>query len=310
MNRAEFLQRRKSGIGGSDVAAVMGLSKWRTPLDVWHEKTATEPPEDEPNDVLELASYLEEYTASKYEKISGRTVRRRNSLLVSDKYPCLIGNIDREILHDERGLGILECKALSTFNFRKVEMNGLPNDYLLQGHHYHFCGNGKYKFVVFAILNRDNGKLLTFEIEIDPELQKRAADFCNTWWHSFVVPGVEPTAEADSLHKAPKLPATDGKIADMNSDADLAGMLKEYREWSNISGEAAEVLANVRSRIAEHLGNRDCVECSGMRLYYKASTHTTFDVTKFKKDNPVLYYKYAKTSETAKSLRFYEIANN
>ena len=309
MERAEFLQRRKSGIGGSDVAAVMGLSKWRTPLDVWKEKTATEEPVDEPNDVLELASYLEEYTASKYEKISGRTVRRRNSLLISDKYPCLIGNIDREILGDGRGLGILECKALSTFNFRKVEMNGLPNEYLLQGHHYHFCGNGKYKFVVFAILNRDNGRLLTFEIAIDAKLQAEAADFCHTWWHNYVVTGREPIEE-EKKAETPRLPAADGAIADLNADGELAGMLAEYREWSNISAEAADVLAGVKAKIAAHLGTCEVAECAGLRVYYKLGSRASFDSAKFKKDNPELYYKYAKTTETARSLRFYEIAKN
>lgn len=31
MNREQWLEERKTGIGGSDVAAILSLSKWRTP---------------------------------------------------------------------------------------------------------------------------------------------------------------------------------------------------------------------------------------------------------------------------------------
>lgn len=41
LTRADWLKLRRRGIGGSDVAAILGLSKWRTPLEVWQDKTAT-----------------------------------------------------------------------------------------------------------------------------------------------------------------------------------------------------------------------------------------------------------------------------
>ena len=36
--RAAWLEGRRTGIGGSDVAAVLGLNPWKTPLDVWNDK--------------------------------------------------------------------------------------------------------------------------------------------------------------------------------------------------------------------------------------------------------------------------------
>ena len=35
----EWLDARRNGIGGSDVAAVLGANPWRTPLEVWLSKT-------------------------------------------------------------------------------------------------------------------------------------------------------------------------------------------------------------------------------------------------------------------------------
>ena len=36
---AQWVEARKSGIGGSDVASIMGLNKYSSPLEVWMEKT-------------------------------------------------------------------------------------------------------------------------------------------------------------------------------------------------------------------------------------------------------------------------------
>jgi putative phage-type endonuclease len=47
--RDEWLAARRSGIGGSDAAAVLGLSRWRSPLDVYLDKTGEGgDPEDTP----------------------------------------------------------------------------------------------------------------------------------------------------------------------------------------------------------------------------------------------------------------------
>ena len=39
MPRAEWLELRRRGIGGSDAAAVCGLDPWRSPFEVWLDKT-------------------------------------------------------------------------------------------------------------------------------------------------------------------------------------------------------------------------------------------------------------------------------
>ena len=39
MSRTEWLKERTKGIGGSDVATVLGLNPYKTPLELWEEKT-------------------------------------------------------------------------------------------------------------------------------------------------------------------------------------------------------------------------------------------------------------------------------
>ena len=71
--REDWLAERMRGIGGSEIAAVMGLSRWKSPLAVWAEKTNKLP--DDPlkqSEIMEIGLELEEYVAQKFEKRTGK----------------------------------------------------------------------------------------------------------------------------------------------------------------------------------------------------------------------------------------------
>lgn len=311
MTREEFLLRRKTGIGGSDVAAVMGYSKYRNAYDVWLDKTSDDV-DLEPNDILDLASYLEEYTAQKYAAITGHKVRRLTKELIHAEYPFLKSNIDREICLDERGVGILECKALSTFNFKKVEMYGLPNDYVAQIQHQFLTGNGVYKWGAFAILNRDNGKLLTFEMLPDVEFQKEIIRICVPYWTECVEKRIQPVIDhAQSDKKELSVPKYDGTITDLTADETLNTLAAQRIDNAALVEEAKALLAQTDAAIMEHLGDLEAVECAGARMYFRSTKRTTIDSIRLKKEKPEIYREFSKVSESARSLKFYKLeANN
>lgn len=307
LDRMEFLTRRRSGIGGSDVAAILGISKWKSAYEVWKDKTDDSPVVDIQSDVLSLASYLEEYTAQKYSVATAYKVRRRNTLLVADDHPFLIGNIDREILGDPRGVGILECKAVSRFFFSRIELYGLPDDYTLQMQHYFHCGNQKYRWGAFAILCRESGRLLYFEVAPDAALYAEVEPKLVEFWGQ--VETNTPPVES-VLPPLPDAPKYEGKLEDFNADAALAGMLKEYDEVTAMLKDAGDLADSVKQRIADHLQSHEAVECAGRRVFYKSSRRSSFDSKRFKLDHPDDYYKYVKEIETQKSLRIYNINQN
>ena len=74
--RQEWLERRRSGIGGSDVAPILGMSKWRTAYDVWLSKTAETPEEDRTTMPMLLGNVLEPEVLRLYEQQTGVSVRR------------------------------------------------------------------------------------------------------------------------------------------------------------------------------------------------------------------------------------------
>lgn len=306
--REQFLRDRKSGIGGSDVAAIMGLSKFRTAFDVWKDKTSDEITENK-SDILELASYLEEYTAQKYAKLTGHKVRKKNIELVHKEFPFLKGNIDREILLDsDRGLGILECKALSTFSFKRVKMYGLPDDYVIQIQHYFLVGNGKYSWGAFAILNRDNGELLTFEVEPDLSLQKSIIDICVPFWNESVLKRIQPVEQIDTVDtESVKISKFDGAISDLSGDETFNSLLEQRRENDELYKEAKLLRDDIDEQIKAHLGDIEAAEGKTYRVFYKSSSRTAIDSTRLKKEKPELYKEYSKTTVSERSLKFYTL---
>lgn len=57
--RSEWLQGRTAGIGGSDVAAILGYNKWQTPYRTWRQKTGRELPDEQPNPAAEFGVQAE-----------------------------------------------------------------------------------------------------------------------------------------------------------------------------------------------------------------------------------------------------------
>jgi putative phage-type endonuclease len=121
-DEAAFQAERRSGIGGSDAAVILGLSSWMTPLELWMRKTgrAAETP-DSP--ILRRGRKLEAIVASEYEEETGRKVTAAPGFVVHPEHSWMIGHVDR-IIPPTNGFetpGILECKSANVFRLSQWE---------------------------------------------------------------------------------------------------------------------------------------------------------------------------------------------
>ena len=138
--REDWLAARRPYIGGSEVAIVLGLSPWKTPVDLWLEKTGRRTPDDTPSEAMRLGNELEDYAARRYSEATGRTVRNFGYMIVDDD-AHLVADVDRLVVpegasvaafHDEiRTNRILECKTGAAW-----EDNEVPAHYQAQGQTY------------------------------------------------------------------------------------------------------------------------------------------------------------------------------
>lgn len=66
----DFSVDRSKFIGGSDIGPILGLSRYRSPLEVWLEKTGREAKRVD-SLPLRFGSFAEEFIASEYSRATG-----------------------------------------------------------------------------------------------------------------------------------------------------------------------------------------------------------------------------------------------
>lgn len=131
--REAWLEVRRAGLGGSDMAAVLGMNQWRSPLDVWLDKTGRTRDENEDNQFTYWGTRLEALVADEFALRTGFKVRNNNFTLQSVEHPFLLANIDREIVGVDAGL---ECKTASTYKAKEWDGDNVPDAYYIQCQHY------------------------------------------------------------------------------------------------------------------------------------------------------------------------------
>ena len=91
-------EERRQYIGGSDIAAVMGMSRWKTPLTLWLEKTGEiESTTNSDNEAVELGRELEDFVAKKFTRVTGLKVRKRQEKYTHKKYPFLLVQVIKKM---------------------------------------------------------------------------------------------------------------------------------------------------------------------------------------------------------------------
>ncbi|WP_060905297.1 YqaJ viral recombinase family nuclease [Streptomyces scabiei] len=115
--REEWHAVRRSGIGGSDIAAICGLNPWTSPLEIWLKKTGqTVPPRDDQilNEAALMGHALEPVIATRFTAITGLIAEENPGTLRMPDIPWALVNLDRTT--EEDGLpGVVELKSRSSY---------------------------------------------------------------------------------------------------------------------------------------------------------------------------------------------------
>lgn len=225
---AEQIAARKTGLGGTDMSVVLGVNPWKTPAELWAEKTELIAPEDlDDNELVHFGNVLEDVVASEYvRRRSAREnrevkVRRVNRTLRHRTLPTLLANLDRDILGEPR---VLECKTADKWSAGKWGdsfTDQVPDHYIIQAQTYaEVCDVEDVHLAVLIGGNEYREYVIRRDREIGAFIVEEARDF---WRHVENKERIEvdPTdARAiDALRRI--YPGTDGStvVADAEDEA-------------------------------------------------------------------------------------------
>lgn len=140
LSREEWLQYRRLGIGGSDAAAVLGISPFQTGRDLYYDKLSIVSANEEENWVAKKAgTLLEPLVAEIFSYRTGLKIFRRPFMYRHPQYPWMLADLDYLVELPNGKSAILECKTTNPFGKENWWYNGreiVPLNYEAQGRHY------------------------------------------------------------------------------------------------------------------------------------------------------------------------------
>lgn len=193
-------KERVNYIGATDAAAVLGLSRWTTPLQVWAEKTGLLEPEDISDKLpVKLGNKMEHIVVELFEEETGKKCHRVNETRYHPKHAFLAANIDRRVVGEE---AILECKTTSAWKAKEWEGEEIPREYLIQVYAQLMVTGAAYAYLAVLIGNQS---FIWKRIERDPELMRDMEAKLVDFWTTYVVPKVRPSvimgSDQDTLYR-------------------------------------------------------------------------------------------------------------
>lgn len=141
LTEQEWLAYRRQGIGGSDVAAILGISPFRTARDLYDDKLNIASAVDDTGNwvALEMGHLLEPLVAQIFTKKTGLEVFQIKKMFQHPQCPFMLADVDYFVRLPNGKIAILEIKT-TNYNAKdhwwKDGEECVPIYYETQGRHY------------------------------------------------------------------------------------------------------------------------------------------------------------------------------
>lgn len=278
-DRAEWLAERRKSIGGSDAAAVMGMSEYASPYSVWADKTGRLP-ERADNEAMREGRDLEQYVATRWMEATGKRCRRRTQMLRNPVFPWAHANIDRWVLGERAGL---ECKTVKPYDIQSYQEGRYPDRFYVQCMHY-LAVTGADRWYL-AVLVFGSG-FYTFTVERDETEIQALMEAERAFW-AYVESDTPPPADgtqatADTLQAIYR----DGSREDAVDLFGLDGTFDLYFQAKAKCKELKETIRAAENEIKAALGQAQAGHSARASVTWKNQTRRTFDLETFQEDFP------------------------
>jgi putative phage-type endonuclease len=319
ISHEEWLEYRNQGIGGSDVSVVCGINRWKSPIELWMEKTG-QFPYQEAGEAAYWGNRLEDLVKEEFTIRTGIEVIPVNAILQHEEYPFMLANLDGICQHPVYGNVVFEAKTAGFHRSGEWEGDSIPDEYLLQLQHY-LAVTG-YKGAYIAVLIGGNNFKWQF-VERDEELIEMLVQLESEFWEQ-VLSGIPPALDGseasgkflnrcypdsvpDSVIELPSTAASlvekyvlasekIGEYTSQKQEAEnlLKQMMGEYEV--GIVGDGTVNDGTTEQIISDNETVDNGIANVGTIITWKTVTQERLDTKAIKADHPTLCKKYTNQS--------------
>ena len=317
MEKSEWLEWRRKGIGGSDAGVVLGVSPYKTARDVYFEKLGREPDvEDEGNWVaMEVGNRLEDLVALIFSRKTGYRVWQEKVMYQHPLYPYMVADVDYFFETSDGRIGILECKTGNPYTKVNWENGAVPYHYECQVRHYMSVKNLFHSACACLFGNSIDDFEYRF-IDRDLDFEEAMIEQEGAFWYDNVKQCVEPPMSGDGdlilaslrRYKSSMMLRDEITIGSEYSDVleQIWQMKNEKAAMDSSSRKLEKRIKTAYAKFAELLGNATkgvCIAADGCQYHitYKPVERISINKDNLEKmllNDKELYQKYATTTES------------
>ena len=281
MSHADWLAMRKSGIGGSDCSAAVGLSRWKSPFQLWSEKTDRIVP-TKAGQAAYWGSLLEPLLRAEVAKrMPEAEVRECPFFLRSKAHPYMLANIDGYIKISDNSDKCFSCLEIKTANaFAAVQdwQSGLPIEYYCQVMHY-MAVTGMSSAYVAVLLGGNQFEIQ--KIDRDEDMIQHIIQMEEHFWYEYMLKDTPPEATAKDNEILGQLyPRSEEKAVEMPTTA--RDILTDYEKACQDLAAAKEAKEQAEAKLKMMLADAEVGIIDGYKISWKNVSTTRLDSKKVK----------------------------
>lgn len=286
-SREAWLEWRRNGLGGSDVAAVLGLSPFAGPWDVYLSKVQRVDTPDSP--AMERGRRFERAIADWAADLLELGVIEPGAPAIDDEHDWIRGTPDFYLQPLKPGQANgLECKTtryLDPAHWGAPGTDKIPIGYRIQCAWYmRIAGLPCWHVAVFSTLQ---DRLELYCVERDLEIEQRLVERAGHWWHRHIVnkepPALDGSAQAGRWLRSQHPTAGDTML---EADAEIEQIATRIRELQHVEKLAQAERAELENRVKSRIG--DAKGIAGEFGSFKWSRYTSkrLDGKRLRKERP------------------------
>lgn len=262
MPREEWLKWRRKGIGGSDVAAICGMSRYKSALEVYLDKLG-ELPEKEDNPKMKAGRKLEPLIAEWFTEETGYRVMQQHSIFQHKEHPFMLANIDRWVIGQNAGLEIKNTSEFNRSDWFDGQNEIIPTEYQLQANHYMAILGAERWFIAVLIGGWDFQWRV---IERDEALIQSLITIEKSFWEDNVLAKVPPAVTAQDTDLLNYMyPSSSPSSIDLSEAYyDLIKNLMDTRQALKLAEEAHE---DAKNKIKQIMGEHELAYWQGEKMF-------------------------------------------
>ena len=292
LTRDQWLEWRKKGIGGSDAAAVCGLSRWKSPIAIWMEKAGHVEPL-EAGESAYWGTQMEPLIRKEFIHRTGLKVKQVRSMLQHKRFPFMTANLDGIVTVPNKGRGIYEAKTAGVYAAPEWE-TFIPDEYAIQIQHYMAVTGLSFAYVAVLI---GGNKFMWRYIKRDNQVIDLIIQLESRFWQlveTKTPPDVDGSSSSTDFLKRLYAQSNPQSMIILHSDAET--LITEYEAAQRAEEEASQRMDAAANRLKQLLGENEIGVAGDRLITWKSITSEKLDTKAIKTEMPEVYKQFTKQS--------------